>query len=676
MSDSANDSPAFRRRPDPAHAPFDGPAFAGDAADPRALLMEPIASGPRSRGASRSPRSRGAAFRLTVLLMILAFLGGVFVVRLPAVSAALGAPPLGPVEDVFNTIRYGFVEEKKPDELVRGAIDGLIESLDDPYAEYIPPDDRDNFEKEMTGQYCGIGCEVESRDGWLTVVSPMEDSPALLAGVLPNDRIIKIGDESTYNKPVDDCVKLLVGKEGEPVHFTVLRDGQEIPFDIKRAQITSRSVRGVDRLRESGPDDLHGGWNWLIDPEKRIAYFRLSQFTPTAAEELSDAISAAMNEAAAPTADGKPGGELQGLILDLRENPGGAFEAAIEIADLFIDSGTIVSVKGRNNALGMNQTIAATAHDPASGYVQVSPDLPLLVMVDGLSASASEIVSGALQDHHRATILGSRTFGKGLVQTVLPLSHQTNAQVKLTTARYYLPSGRLIQREDESTQWGVDPTPGFFVPETDDQLADRLTRRRDLDVLRRRADPGADRPAEQWSDPDWVEHEAKDLPLAAALRVMRTRVSTGKFEPISDVQAQHGQIAIKELRDLERAERLTAMELARLDKRARALEKAAETGEKPHQVADLWSDDLKLNDGTVEVRDKDGKLVATLRITGRDLERWLANADVEPIKPAAQAPTPSPDPTAPKDPDHAPTDPSASAPPNPEPQTPPSEPQP
>ena len=189
-------------------------------------------------------------------------------------------------------------------------------------------------------------------------------------------------------------------------------------------------------------------------------------------------------------------------------------------------------------------------------------------MVDGLSASASEIVSGALQDHHRATILGSRTFGKGLVQTVLPLSHQTNAQVKLTTLRY-LPSGRLIQREDESTQWGVDPTPGFFVPETDDQLADRPTRRRDLDVLRRRADPGADRPAGAMVRPR-LGRTRNEGPALAGLRVMRTRVSTGKFRPISDVQARTARSPSRELRDLE-GRTSDRHGTGRLDKRARAL---------------------------------------------------------------------------------------------------------
>lgn len=611
------------RPSDPRMLPFSA------ADEHRALFDDAPGSVAGGTARTRPIRRRRSGWRLRAMSLLLIFLSGVFVARLPAVQAGLGGAPQfsAPIEDVYNAIRFGYVEEKKPEDLQRSAIDGMLEALDDPYAEYIPPDNKDEFEKELTGQYSGIGCEVEIRDSWLTIVSPMEDSPALAAGVMANDRVIKIGETSTFKMPVDECIKLLVGQEGTEVSFTVLRDGKELPFTVKRARIVARSVRGVARQRGEDPRAANGAWDWLIDPERRIAYVRLSQFTPTTASELEDALIEA-DEAA-----GTEG--LGGIILDLRENPGGALDAAIDICDMFLDQERVLSVRGRGRP---EEFVDA----PNAGRVT---DAPMLVMVDGISASASEIVSGALQDHGRATVLGSRTFGKGLVQTVLPLGRQRNGQVKFTTARYYLPSGRLIQREDESTEWGVDPTPGFYVPETDEQIIDRLKRRRELDVLRRRAaeatqtgpsDAGSPEsslaaPGERWSDPEWVRTEAKDVPLAEAIRAMRVRVDTGKFEPISDAKAQHGQLAVKELRELEKLERITAMELARLDKRARALRKAADTGEAAAVAAvtpDLWSDDAALRDGRIEVRDKEGRVIAVLAITGDDVERWLANADV------------------------------------------------
>lgn len=597
--------------------------------DPRAALARPIR------------RRKPAAWRLRAMFMLMFFVAGVYVSRLAPVQAALGGPAgfAGPIDDVYSAIRRGFVEDKKPEDLQRGAIDGMLEALDDPYAEYIPPVEHDAFEKELTGQYSGIGCEVEVRDGWLTVVTPMEDSPALEAGIMANDRIVKVGETSTYRMTVDECIKLLVGPEGTPVSFVAMRDGKELPFTVSRRRIVSRSVRGVSRQVGEAPDAQAGRWSFMADPDRRIAMVRISQFTPTAGDELAEALEQAVNEA------GDQG--LEGLILDLRENPGGALDAALDVCEQFLAKGRIVSIRGRNTP-----EVVLDVQDPDS-----FGDVPMIIMVDGNSASASEIVSGALQDHKRAVILGSRTFGKGLVQTVMPLGHQQDGQVKFTTGKYYLPSGRLIQREDESTQWGVDPDPGFFVPETDEQLIARIERRRDLDVLRAMAptvNSGEGAAAQDWSDPDWVEHDAKDPMLAAALRAMRTRLDTGAFKPVSDATAQHDKIAVKELRDLSKVERLTAMELARLDKRRRALEHAAATGEKAAEALDLWPDDLSLSNGTVDVKDKDGKLVASLRITGRDVERWLANADLEPItttpqaaKPPAESPASPPAPSPP-----------------------------
>ncbi|MBY0260949.1 MAG: PDZ domain-containing protein, partial [Phycisphaerales bacterium] len=394
--------------------------------------------------ASDSPAARPKG-RLTLLNLSLVFLLGMFLARLPTTLAQMGVSPAtdfwSPVREVQELLTSSAVTKPDPEKLQKGAIDGMLEALDDQYAEYIPAEDEKEFEKQMSGTFVGIGCQIEMRDGWLTVVSPLEDSPALAAGVMANDRITKVEETSTFGLTTDACIKMLTGEPGTKVSFNVQRDGRDIPFTITRARIVSKSVRGFRR-------DAAGHWDYLIDPERKVAYVRMSQFTPTSPEEFREAIREARAAA---------GSELGGLIFDLRGNPGGYMDAAIRIADMFIESGTIMSVKGRSDP-----AVVFTAEDVGEHF-----RFPTAVLVNQGSASASEIVSGALQDHERAVIVGTRTFGKGLVQSVHALRQPRGAQVKFTTQKYYLPKGRLIQRMDDSTTWGVDPTPGFFVPMSD-----------------------------------------------------------------------------------------------------------------------------------------------------------------------------------------------------------------
>lgn len=545
-----------------------------------------------------------------MLSLFLIFLLGCFVARLPSTLASMSrqGSVLDSIAEVFVMIDHLYVEKPDAEKLRQGAINGMLEALDDPYSEFIPENDAAEFSKHMTGQFVGIGCQVEMRDGWLTVVSPIEDSPAYAAGVLANDRISKIEETTTLGKSVDDCIKLLTGEPKTPVNILVQRDGKEIPFTIVRDKIVSKSVRGYMRL----PDGT-GHWDFVIDPSKKIAYVRLSQFTPTSATELAGALRAASETA---------GGELGGLILDLRNNPGGYMQAAIDIVDLFVDDAVVMSVRGRDER-GSEEFRAE------SGGVggMSTPSYPIVVMINRNSASASEIVAGSLQDHGRAVVLGERSFGKGLVQTVHPLASSGKSQVKFTTQRYYLPSGRLIQRTDSSSQWGVDPTPGFYVPMSDQESLAWILHRRDQDILRKDTVP-ADFGQQAWNDPSWIEREGKDRQLAAAMRGLHERFGKGEWVKVASEQDQHGAIAEGELKALERARTRMTREFVRLEKRIETLESIAATGKTP-AAKDFWPDALDLTGGHVSVMDKDGKAIAKLKITGRDLERWLENADVE-----------------------------------------------
>ncbi len=565
-----------------------------------------------------------ARVRRTVMNAVLIFLIGVLVARLPATLAQITgkAEFLETVDDVYKAIMTGYVDAPDATKVQNGAISGMLEALNDDYAEYIPEEDAANFEKEMTGHFSGIGCQIEMRDGWLTVVTPLEDTPAFNAGIMAGDRIVKIGDKSTFGLSADECIKLLTGEAGTPVTFTVQRNGVETPYTLTRAMITSKSVRGISRI-----NDGSGHWNYIIDPAKRIAYIRLSQFTPTAAQELAEAIQEARRQAGGKGES--DGAVLGGLILDLRNNPGGVMDGALEIADMFLDGGVIMSIRGRSSP-------PVEFRAQAEGTL---PDFPMVVMVNENSASASEIVSGSLSDHKRAIIVGTRSFGKGLVQTVAHLPHAPKAQVKFTTQRYYLPSGRLIQRTDDSTDWGVDPSPGFYVPMTDSEQVDAILKRRQWDVLSKAGgEPAAD---QHWADPAWVRTTAEDKQLAAAVEAEQTRVATGEWKPVSDAKEQHGKIEVSELRDLRKSQRLLGLEFAQIDKRIAALRKQANGGGAAPEIKDLWSDDLDLTGGRVDVFDKDGKPVAQLKVTGRDLERWLLNADVQPEGKAAAEKTPA-----------------------------------
>ncbi len=307
--------------------------------------------------------------------------------------------------EVLRQIEANYVEPREPQKLISAAIDGMVNSLD-PHSSFLTKDAYSELMLETKGSFTGIGIEITIKDGILTVVSPIEGTPAYEAGIEAGDKIIRIEDETTKKMTMFEAVKKIRGTKGTEVNLTIARKGEKEPleFSIVRDVIPLISVR-----------------SHRLTPE--IGYVRISTFQSKTTKDLAAALEALESKK-----------DLRGLILDLRNNPGGLLTQAEKVADLFLDSGIIVSTKGRIGS--QDRETEATKGEKSRNY-------PIIVLVNGGSASASEIVAGALQDNKRALVLGTRTFGKGSVQTILPLG-EGNA-LRLTTARYYTPSGRSIQ---------------------------------------------------------------------------------------------------------------------------------------------------------------------------------------------------------------------------------------
>lgn len=510
-----------------------------------------------------------------------------------------------PIVDVSRWIDQLYVEDPDREKLQLGAIEGMIEQLNDPYTAFVPRRDTERFSKDLTGEYVGIGAEVQIRDGWLTISSPLDGSPAWKAGVMSDDRVIAIDGESTEGYTIDQSIDLLTGQPNTKVVITVERGTEQLDIEIIRDHIKVQAVKGFMRIEGDG------NWEHIIDPVNKIAYIRLTQFTPGAAIEIRNAIDASRTEM---------GGQLGGLILDLRFNPGGLLDEAVAIADMFIDEGTIVSTKGR-----VFEEHIETAH--AKGTMN---DLPLVVLVNGQSASASEVLSGALSDHDRAIVIGSRSFGKGSVQTVRPLESGAGV-LKITEQYYYLPSGRLLHRRDDSTVWGVDPTPGYYVPLSNDELFEMLTARRQQEIIAHNDESDM----VDLGDTKAVLERLKDPQLSAAVRVLENRVATGEFAPVGIESNSPDDVALAELNTLRTQEERLLRELSRIAKRVESVSTGVATDRIAENPRDFWDDNQDLDGGQLVVRDKDGNVVTTLKITGNDLERWLVDADVEKSDPAS-----------------------------------------
>jgi carboxyl-terminal processing protease len=529
---------------------------------------------------------------------------------------------LDPLIDVKNSLSSTYVDELSPETLRKmqeGAITGMIDALEDPYTVYVPPADTVEFEKDLTGEYSGIGASVQiSPDGYLQIISPLEDSPAFRMGIMAEDKVVEIEGKSTLGVSVDRCIDMLMGKEGTPVSIVIDRGGTKIPMTITREKIKTRSVKGVHR--NAADSTL---WDFLIDEKRGIAYIRLTQFTPGATKEFAEALLAA----------GAAEGKVKGLIIDVRWNPGGLLTEAVAIADLFLEQGTIVSTRGRKFPERVEKA-------RKEGTL---PVFPIAILINGSSASASEILAGAITENNRGIAVGTRTFGKGSVQSVKPIpvrdpeGNEKIAELKVTEQGYYLPSGRSITRKPDATEWGVDPSKGYYVEMTDEELIAMLKVRREQEIIRK--DAAGTAPAgsastpepQKWDDPDWVLGFFKDAQLSAAVRAMQAKIDSGDWLKTGAEAAPITAAVGTELARLQTARDRLTRELIRIEKRAETLEKGT-TIEQADAGRDLWPDSVDLTGGKVQIFDKDGKLVATLDVTSNTLERWLVDADVKKAK--------------------------------------------
>ncbi len=316
--------------------------------------------------------------------------------------------------DVFERVLNDYVEPQEEQDLIENALDGMLTSLD-PHSAYLGPDAFEDIREQTSGEFGGLGIQVTMEEGLVKVVSPIDDTPAARAGILANDYITALDGEQVQGMDLSDAVERMRGLVGTPITVTIQREGAA-PFDVTLERDTIRIASVRSRL------------------EGDIGYLRVTQFSGQTAGGLDEEISSLVQEAE------EAGIELAGYVLDLRNNPGGLVNQALEVSDAFLDRGEIVSIRGRSEA--DTRRYNARSGDRVGG-------LPVVVLINGGSASASEIVAGALQDHRRATLVGSLSFGKGSVQTVIPMS--ATSAVRLTTARYYTPAGRSIQAR------GIDP---------------------------------------------------------------------------------------------------------------------------------------------------------------------------------------------------------------------------
>jgi carboxyl-terminal processing protease len=365
----------------------------------------------------KSPRINAVALLLGATLALAAL--PVPAQQAPAAAAPTqadaAAPPELPLQqlrlfaEVFGRIKQDYVVDVSDDELLNYAIQGMLAGLD-PHSAFLDAESFKEIRIGTSGQFGGLGIEVGMEDGFIRVIAPIDGTPAEAAGVQAGDLIIRLDDTPVKGLTLNEAVKMMRGDPGEEIVLTIVREGQDQPLKITviRAIISVKSVRS--RMLEEG-----------------FGYVRVSQFRARTGANLVEAIEALKETA---------GGRLKGLVLDLRNNPGGVLNGAVEVSDAFLDEGLIVYTQGR--IADSKLSFSASAGDVLDGA-------PLVVLVNGGSASASEIVAGALQDHQRGLVVGSATFGKGSVQTIMPIGEET--ALKLTTARYYTPNGRSIQAE-------------------------------------------------------------------------------------------------------------------------------------------------------------------------------------------------------------------------------------
>lgn len=397
----------------------------------------------------------------TILGVSLSIGGGLLAERNSLSQQELATDQIQLLAEVMERVKRDYVEPIDDAELLESAIRGMVGDIDR-YSAYLDADEYQDIRASTTGRYSGVGLEVSVADGAVLVIAPIDGTPAQAAGVESGDEIVEIDGALIDTDGLDDTIKKLRGRAGTPVTIRVRRADYDDPltFHLTRQKIQVASVR-----------------HEILD--RSVAYLRVSQFNETTADEVSRAIDEMMEDV-----QGSTGNMLTGMILDLRNNPGGILDSAVDISDLFLDEGVIVSAEGRTPESRFTRE---------ARHGDILDGAEIAILVNGGSASASEIVAGALQDHERATIVGTRTFGKGLVQTVMPLSR--GRAIKLTTSHYYTPSGDSIHEKGvqpdvlvEGSRQHPDQNPNSTLDrEGDAQLIEALEILRSRPILHSKA---------------------------------------------------------------------------------------------------------------------------------------------------------------------------------------------
>jgi carboxyl-terminal processing protease len=390
--------------------------------------------------------------------------------------------------EVFDRISSHYVEEVEDQKLLENAISGMLSNLD-PHSAYLPPENYEKVEEHTKGEFGGLGMEVGMEDGFVKVIAPIDDTPAQKAGIRAGDLIIKLDNKSVKGMDLTEAVKMMRGEPGSKIVLTIMRQGEREPMvkELTRAVVKVKSIR--QRMLE-----------------KDLGYVRISQFQVRTGQDLQNAVRTLEKENKAP---------LKGLVLDLRNNPGGVLNASVDVSDAFIDQGLIVYTEGRIQNSKMR--FEAKKGDLLNG-------MPIVVLVNEGSASASEIVAGALQDHGRALIVGRTTFGKGSVQTLLPLNN--GAAIKLTTALYYTPSGRSIQAE------GIKPDIEIDLVKVERIENAKLERMKEADLDGHLGNGSKDKTEEKAAEGESVSLLSDDYELHEALNLLKGMAFMSKLSGV------------------------------------------------------------------------------------------------------------------------------------------------
>ena len=499
-----------------------------------------------------------------------------------------------PLIDVRGVLIERHLETPDESAMQKAAILAMIESLNDPYAVFVPDDKEEAFIKDLEGDYAGIGAEVRMVDGNLTIITPMENSPALKAGIKAGDIVESIDNVPAQdNATIQSLIERLTGPPGTEVVIDVRRiNGDKKKIVVVREHIQSQSVVGLFRKKQQ--------WMWGLDNSAGIAYIRIRQFNDNTPQELLAALQSASNAF-----------EINGLILDLRENPGGSLSSAITIANMFLKNGTIVTVSGRTQAERSWEAQPDT----------MLSDAPMIVLVNNSSASASEIVSGSLQANDRAAILGTRTFGKGSVQEVMELA--SGGMLKFTTARYDLANGRTIDKRlsADTGIWGVDPNIGLVVAETTEEAIARIKSREPYTIITN------DEPAAfPIGDTNWIKETYGDLQLSLALQAMREQIDKGDWPLLTQEDPVLTGIQ-EEVASLAKSRIEILKSLVDIDSRLTRLQTKLD-----EENASLIPSGINLKETNLTLKDSEGNIIGSWTVTNGDIESALDSLQLSPIK--------------------------------------------